>query len=140
MDSLFERLPLQRKGERQRPAPPAPGTPLHVVLTRRLAGVISPPSPLALKRRERKAEREAAVKAAAREAKAVAREAKAAAKAEPSPSTEPDAIDKLVAAGITTPYLATLGSLKADDTPYSPRSIGFPVKVYVVGGPFGPKP
>ncbi|MFC6743514.1 hypothetical protein [Methylobacterium tardum] len=60
---LFDRLPIQRKGERQRPAPPAPGTPLHVVLTEHLAGVISPPSALSLKRMERRAERQAKSKA-----------------------------------------------------------------------------
>lgn len=69
MDSLFDRLPIQRRGERQRPAPPPAGTPLHAVVSSIFEGAISPPSPLALKRRERRAEREAAAKAAAREAR-----------------------------------------------------------------------
>lgn len=67
---MFDRLPIQRKGERQRPAPPPAGTPLYKVVGEIFKGVIRPPSPLAEKRRARRAEREAAAKAAAREAKA----------------------------------------------------------------------
>lgn len=131
--ALFDRLPVQRKGERQRPAPPPPGTPLHVIVSSLFEGALSPPSPLALKRRERKAEREAAAKAAARQAKAAAKT-----KAEPAPSTEPDAMERLVASGIANEYIAGLGALKDPDTPYSPRSIGFPVTIHRVGGSYQP--
>lgn len=80
LPEMFDRLPIQKKGEKQRPAPPAPGTPLHVIVSSIFEGAISPPSPLALKRRERKAEREAAVKAEAREAKDKAKTARKAAR------------------------------------------------------------
>lgn len=69
LPEMFDRLPIQRKGERQRPAPPPAGTPLHVIVSQLFEGAISPPSPLALKRRERRAEKEAAAKEAAQEAK-----------------------------------------------------------------------
>ncbi len=88
LPEMFDRLPFQRKGERQRPPPPPAGTPLHVIVSSIFEGAISPPSPLALKRRERRAEREAAAKAAAREAKAAARAAKTAAR---EAETEPPA-------------------------------------------------
>ncbi|QGY03181.1 hypothetical protein MMSR116_15780 [Methylobacterium mesophilicum SR1.6/6] len=141
MDSLFDRLPVQRKGERQRPAPPPPGTPLHVVVSGIFEGALSPPSPLAVKRRERREERAAVAKAEAREAKAAAREAKAAAKAkaEEAPSTEPDAMERLVASGISNEYLAGLGALQDPDAPYKPRSIAFPVTLNRVGGRFQPQ-
>lgn len=74
LPSLFEALPVQRQGEPPvaqpepevpaRPQPPAPGTPLDQVLLAHFSGAITPPSPLAMKRRERKAEREAAAVAA----------------------------------------------------------------------------
>lgn len=75
---LFEALPVQRRGEPPVAAPspearqaPAPGTPIAKVLLAHFEGAITPPSPLALKRRARKAEREAEA-AATRKAEAVA--------------------------------------------------------------------
>ncbi|MGU3543550.1 hypothetical protein [Methylobacterium sp. A52T] len=101
-------------------------------------GAISPPSPLALKRRERRAEREAAAKAEAQEAKAAAKAARKAKAAAP-PSAEPDAMERLVASGIANEYIAGLGALRDPDAPWSPRSIGFPVTLHRVGGQFQPQ-
>lgn len=42
-------------------------------------------------------------------------------------------LDHLVAAGITTPYRALRSALCADDTPRSPRSLKFPVRLMKVG-------
>ncbi|MCK2057226.1 hypothetical protein [Methylobacterium sp. 37f] len=59
---------------------------------------------------------------------------------EPEPAEEPSAMDRLVASGIANEYIASLGALMDPDNraPYSPRSIGFPVTVHRVGGPFQP--
>lgn len=133
LPEMFDRLPVQRKGEKQRPAPPPAGTPLHVIVSGIFEGAISPPSALALKRRERRAEREAAAKAAALEAKAATKP-----KAEAPPSTEPDAMERLVASGIANEYIAGLGALRDPDAAYTPRSIGFPVTLFRVGGGFQP--
>lgn len=46
---------------------------------------------------------------------------------------KPSALDRLVAAGITTPCRALRGALRADDSPHSPRSLKFPVKLRAVG-------
>ncbi|KQO66600.1 MULTISPECIES: hypothetical protein [Methylobacterium] len=47
---------------------------------------------------------------------------------------------RLVASGIANEYIAGLGALRDPDNraPYSPRSIGFPVRLHRVGGPFQP--
>lgn len=44
-----------------------------------------------------------------------------------TPPTLPPA-EALVAAGVTTPFLLTLGPLRDSSVPYSPRSIAFPVR------------
>lgn len=51
-----------------------------------------------------------------------------------------DAMERLVASGVTNEFLAGLGALRDPDAPhpYSPRSIGFPVTLHRVGGPFQP--
>ncbi|MCG5246924.1 hypothetical protein LPC10_17440 [Methylorubrum sp. B1-46] len=112
---------------------PDDGTPGETRLGRHLIriGAIEPPTPLALKRRRLKDERAAAARAAA--------EAEAAAEpSAPEPEPAPDAMARLVASGISNEYLAGLGALRDPDAPWSPRSIGFPVRLHRVGGPFQP--
>lgn len=47
-----------------------------------------------------------------------------------------EAMERLVASGIANEYIASLGALRDQDAPWSPRSIGFPVTLHRVGGPF----
>ena len=94
-------------------------------------GAIDPPSPLALKRKRLRIEREEAARAAA------AAEVEAEPSA-PEPEPAPDAMARLVASGIANEYIAGLGALRDPDAPWSPRSIGFPVRFHRVGGPFQP--
>ncbi|WP_375453426.1 hypothetical protein [uncultured Methylobacterium sp.] len=48
----------------------------------------------------------------------------------------PDAMQRLVASGIATEFIAGLGALRDPNSPFSPRSIAFPVTLHRVGGPF----
>lgn len=56
---------------------------------------------------------------------------------EPAPIPAPqDAMERLVASGISNEYIAGLGALRDPDAPFIPRSTGFPVTIHRVGGPF----
>ena len=74
----------------------------------RFEGVIDPPPPLTLKRRELKRERA---------------------------RTSQEALGKLVEVGVTTPFLHSLGGAFRDETaPYTPRSLAFPVSLVEIDG------
>lgn len=109
------------------PAPDPVGMPIDVLLRRHFGDALPPQSPLTLKRRALKRQR------------AEAAALKAEVEPEPVvPVSEPvpaeDAMARLVASGI-----ASLGALRNPEAAsYTPRSIGFPVTLQRVGGPFQP--
>lgn len=115
------------------PAPDPVGTPIDVLLRAHFGDALPPQSPLTLKRRELRRQR---AEAAALKADAEVEPEPVVPVAEPAPAE--DAMARLVASGITNEFLAGLGALRDPDSPYTPRSIAFPVTLHRVGGRFQP--